>query len=165
MRKKELVYHSDKVFECTAKACGVGVWTVYRIENVFKTHDVLCTPQRRYSKSRVQILLDDFNVEASIVHEFNTKKEYPTMDSLLSVLKSRVNCLHWWTHNIVASLDFGTGSMRTSTTSMNSQGSYNKGMTTSLQATAETFVAVTTRDGYVGVVLCYHCHLVCVYTL
>ena len=81
----------DRVFNRTAKTCGVGVRTVYQIESEFKTSDVLCTPKKSYSMSRIQILLDDFNVEAirRIVHEFYTKKEYPTLDSLLSVVKSR----------------------------------------------------------------------------
>ena len=90
-KKEQKSILRDRVFERTAKALGVGVRTVYRIESEFKTRDVLCTPQSRYSKSRVQVLLDDFNVEAirRIVHEFYTKKEYPTLDNLLSVVKSR----------------------------------------------------------------------------
>ena len=52
------------------------MFRLYRIESEFKTRDVLCTPKKRYSRSRVQILFDDSNVEAirRIVHEFYTKK-------------------------------------------------------------------------------------------
>ena len=76
----------------TAKACGVALRTVYSIQSEFKSSGgILCTPERRYTKSRVQIQLDDFNVEAirRIVHEFYTRKEYPTLESLLSLLKTR----------------------------------------------------------------------------
>ena len=63
----------------------------YIRERVKSSGGILCTPERRYTKSRVQIQLDDFNVEAicRIVHEFYTRKEYPTLESLLSLLKTR----------------------------------------------------------------------------
>ena len=50
---------------------------------------LLSSPEKRYTASRVQIVLDDFNVEAirKEVHAFYGRKEYPTLDSLLGVLR------------------------------------------------------------------------------
>ena len=82
----------NRVIERTAKACGVAVRTVYSIQSEFRSSaGILSTPEQRYTKSRVQIKLDDFNVEAicRTVHEFYTRKEYPTLESLLATVKSR----------------------------------------------------------------------------
>ena len=82
----------NRAIERTAKACGVAVRTVHNIQNEFRSSaGILCTPEQRYTKSRVQIQLDDFNVEAirRTVHEFYTRKEYPTLESLLATVKSR----------------------------------------------------------------------------
>ena len=75
-----------------AKACGVATCTVYGIQSEFRSSaGILHTPEQRYNKSRIQIKLDDFNVEAirRTVHEFYTRKEYPTLESLLATVKSR----------------------------------------------------------------------------
>ena len=82
----------NRVIERTAKACGVAVRTVYSVQSEFRSSaGILSTPEQRYTKSRVQIKLDDFNVEAicRTVHEFYTRKEYPTLESLLATVKSR----------------------------------------------------------------------------
>ena len=82
----------NKVLERTAKACGVAVRTVYHVQREVKgSAGVLCTPEKRYNESRVQIQLDDFDVEAirRTIHEYYTQKEYPTLESLLAQLKNR----------------------------------------------------------------------------
>ena len=68
--------------------CVFGLYTEKKVNS---KPVMFCVHRRSYSRSKVQILLDDFNVEAirRIVYEFYTKKEYPTLDSLLSVVKSR----------------------------------------------------------------------------
>ena len=82
----------NRVIERTAKARGVATRTVYSIQSEFRSSaGILHTPEQRYNKSRIQIKLDDLNVETihRTVHEFYTRKEYPTLESLLATVKSR----------------------------------------------------------------------------
>lgn len=82
----------NRVIECTAKACGVALHTVYNIQSEFNdSGGILRTSEKRYAKSRIQIQLDDFKFEAirRIVHEFYTRRKYLTLQSLLAFLKTR----------------------------------------------------------------------------
>ena len=58
------------------------------------------SPEKRYKKSRLRIIVDDFDCDAirRTVHEFYAKKEYPTLDKLLQILKEKELFTHWWTH-------------------------------------------------------------------
>ena len=49
------------------------------------------SPAKWYKKSRVRIDADSFDVEAirCTVHSFYERKEYPTLDRLLQVLKEK----------------------------------------------------------------------------
>ena len=70
----------------------MGTATVVRIYKEYEGNSgLLSSPEKRYTASRVQIVLDDFNVQAirKEVHAFYGRKEYPTLDSLLGVLKDK----------------------------------------------------------------------------
>ena len=70
----------------------MGTATVVRICKEYEGNSsLLSSPEKRYTASRVQIVLDDFNVEAirKEVHAFYGRKEYPILDSLLGVLKDK----------------------------------------------------------------------------
>ena len=82
----------DQIVKRTSVACGVGTATVVRICKEYEGNSgLLSSPEKRYTASRVQIVLDDFNIEAihKEVHAFYGRKEYPTLDSLLGVLKDK----------------------------------------------------------------------------
>ena len=66
----------------TSAACGVGTATVVRICKEYEGNSgLLSSPEKRYTASRVQIVLDDFNVEAICkeVHAFYGRKGYSTL--------------------------------------------------------------------------------------
>ena len=87
----EIILH-DQIVKQTSAAAGVGTATVVRIWKEYEGNSgLLSSPEKRYTASRVQIVLDDFNVEAirKEVHAFYGRKEYPTLDSLLGVLKNK----------------------------------------------------------------------------
>ena len=89
-REKQKSILRDQIVKRTSAACGVGTATVVRICKEYEGNSgLLSSPEKRYTASRVQIVLDDFNVEAICkeVHAFYGRKEYPTLDSLLGVLR------------------------------------------------------------------------------
>ena len=91
-REKQKSILHDQIVKRTSAACGVGTATVVRICKEYEGNSgLLSSPEKRYTASRVQIVLDDFNVEAirNEVHAFYGRKEYPTLDSLLGVLKDK----------------------------------------------------------------------------
>ena len=83
----------NQVLNHTAKACGIHLSTVKSLHKEFKDSDgLLASPEKRYDDgTRVRVVLDDFNMAAICkeVHEFYDRKEYPTLDSLLSVSKGK----------------------------------------------------------------------------
>ena len=89
-REKQKSILRDQIVKRTSAACGVGTATVVRICKEYEGNSgLLSRPEKRYTASRMQIVLDDFNVEAICkeVHTFYGRKEYPTLDSLLGVLR------------------------------------------------------------------------------
>ena len=102
-RKKQKSILHDQIVKWTSAACGVGTATVVWICKEYEGNSVLLSsPEKRYTASRVQIVLNDFNVEAihKEVHAFYGRKEYPTLDSLLGVLKDKQGghgryCMKW----------------------------------------------------------------------
>ena len=95
--EKERLYQRselrNQVVKRTAKACGVSTATVTRIHDEFvDTSGLLSTPEKRYaSGTRVQVRLDEHDVAAirKEVHGFYERKEYPTLDKLLGVVKAK----------------------------------------------------------------------------
>ena len=80
----------DQIVKRTSTACGVGTVTVVRICKEYEGNSgLLSSPEKRYTASRVQIVLDDFNVEAirKEVHAFYGRKEYPTL-RILRILQN-----------------------------------------------------------------------------
>ena len=49
------------------------------------------SPAKRYKRDRKSIVVDDFDLEGirRAVHEFYSDKKYPTLESLLALLKQR----------------------------------------------------------------------------
>ena len=49
------------------------------------------SPAKRYKRDRKRIVVDDFDLEGirRAVHEFYSDKKYPTLESLLALLKER----------------------------------------------------------------------------
>ena len=73
-------------------ACGIGTTTVSRLHKDFQGHEgLLPNPEKRYVESRVQIALDEYDVAGihKEIHQFYERKECPTLDSLLGVLKAK----------------------------------------------------------------------------
>ena len=73
-------------------ACGIGRTTVSRLHKDFQDReDLLPSPEKRYVESRVQIVLDEYDVAAirKEIHQFYERREYPTLDGLLGVLKAK----------------------------------------------------------------------------
>ena len=88
-REKQKSILRDQIVKRTSAACGVGTATVVRICKEYEGNSgLLSSPEKRYTASRVQIVLDDFNFEA-IRNEVHGRKEYPTLDSLLGALKDK----------------------------------------------------------------------------
>lgn len=52
---------------------------------------------KRYSKSRQRVTVDDFDIDVirCSVHDFYTRKEYPTLDKLLGAVKKE-GTFSWW---------------------------------------------------------------------
>ena len=68
----------------------ISLATVVRICKEYEGNPgLLSSPEKRYTASRVQIVLDDFNVEAirKEVHAFYGRKEYPTL-RILRILQN-----------------------------------------------------------------------------
>ena len=82
-REKQKSILRDQIVKRTSVACGVGTATVVRICKEYEGNSgLLSSPEKRYTASRVQIVLDDFNVEAictcilwqeGVSHTKNTK--------------------------------------------------------------------------------------------
>lgn len=82
----------DRVLDRTAKACGISRATVGRIHNEAKRNEgKFESPKKRYSKPNTRINPDAFDQEAirRSVHEFYLRKEYPTLDKILEVVRAR----------------------------------------------------------------------------
>ena len=79
------------VVERVAKACQLSTSTVINIRRQAKHGDEFKTPTKRYTTSRTQINVDDFDRAAirRAVHGFYERHEYPTLLSLLAELKSK----------------------------------------------------------------------------
>lgn len=79
-----------KVIERVAKACQLSTSTVAKIRHEGKSGHQFKTPTKRYTTSRVQIEVDDFDRGAirRVVHGFYQRHEYPTLSSLLTKLKT-----------------------------------------------------------------------------
>ena len=80
-------------WEKTSEATGYCKRTVERIiaEKRKLKGAEFTSPEKRYKKSRLRIVVDDFDCDAirRTVHEFYAKKEYPTLDKLLQILKEK----------------------------------------------------------------------------
>ena len=77
-RSRSLYILRDQIVKRTSVACGVGTATVVRICKEYEGNSgLLSSPEKQYTASRVQIVLDDFNVEAirKEVHAFYGRKE------------------------------------------------------------------------------------------
>ena len=82
----------NQVVKRTAMACGIGTTTVSRLHKDFQgCEGLLPSPEKWYVESQVQIALDEYDVAAihKKIHQFYERKEYPTLDSLLGVLKAK----------------------------------------------------------------------------
>ena len=82
-REKQKSILRDQIVKRTSAACGLGTATVVRICEEYEGNSgLLSSPEKRYTASRVQIVLDDFNVEVirKEVHAFYGMKEYPGWD-------------------------------------------------------------------------------------
>ena len=82
----------NQVVNRTAQACKISPRTVERIHDEFRSSSGLpSSPEKRYEESRVRVVVDDYNVDAirKEVHAFYARKEYPTLDSLLGVVRSK----------------------------------------------------------------------------
>ena len=84
----------NQVVKRTAMACGIGTTTVSKLHKDFQGREgLLPSSEKRYVESRVQIALDEYDVAAirtcKEIHQFYERKEYPTLDSLLGVLKAK----------------------------------------------------------------------------
>ena len=79
------------VIDRVAKACQLSRSTVATIRRQGRSGEKFKTPTKRYSNSRTQILVDDFDRQAirRSIHAFYERHEYPTLTSLLADLKSR----------------------------------------------------------------------------
>ena len=91
--KKQKVATPLKYSQKTAEATGFARRTVDKI--VREKHGLeggeFSSPAKRYKESRVRTDVDSFDVDAirRTVHKFYEQKEYPTLDSLLQVLKEK----------------------------------------------------------------------------
>ena len=72
-----------------AKACQLSTSTVATIKRQARSGDQFKTPTKRYTTSRNQINVDDFDRQAirRVIHGFYERHEYPTLSSLLAELK------------------------------------------------------------------------------
>ena len=78
----------------TAKATGsVSERCVYRVVAEKRASDgaTFVSPAKRFKRDRKRIVVDDFVLEGirRAVHEFYSDKKYPTLESLLALLKKR----------------------------------------------------------------------------
>ena len=82
-----------KLGKKTSEATGYCKRTVERIivEKRKLEGAEYTSPEKRYKKSRLRIIVDNFDCDAirRTVHEFYAKKEYPTLDKLLQILKEK----------------------------------------------------------------------------
>ena len=68
-REKQKSILRDQIVKRTSAACGVGTATVVRICKEYEGNSgLLSSPEKRYAASRVQIVLDDFNVVKKYMH-------------------------------------------------------------------------------------------------
>ena len=60
-------------------------------EKIAKDGAVLMSPAKQYKKERKKIIVDDFDMEGirRAVHEFYRDKKFPTLESLLALVKER----------------------------------------------------------------------------
>ena len=115
-REKQKSILRDQIVKRTSAACGVGTATVVRIYKEYERNSgLLSSPEKRYTASRVQIVLDDCNVEAihKEVHAFYGRKEYPTLDSLLGALKDK-NLFQGTLWKVLCEMGFLTRNTKTS---------------------------------------------------
>ena len=77
----------------TANATGYCERTVRRVVAEKRASDgaTFVSPAKRYKRDRKSIVVDDFDLEGirRAVHEFYSDKKYPTLESLLALLKQR----------------------------------------------------------------------------
>ena len=77
----------------TAKATGYCERTVCIVVAEKRANDgaTFVSPAKRYKRDRKRIVVDDFELEVirRAVHEFYSDKKYPTLESLLALLKQR----------------------------------------------------------------------------
>ena len=79
------------MIDCTTQATGVGRATVIRIKREMNEKEKFESPEMRYRKSRVLIIVDfDCGVIRRTVKEFYENKTYPTLDKLLTKLKEKM---------------------------------------------------------------------------
>ena len=82
-----------KLGKKTSKATGYCKQIVEQIiaeERILEGAE-FTSPEKWDKKSRLRIVVDDFDCDAirCTVHEFHAKKEYPTLDKLLQILKEK----------------------------------------------------------------------------
>ena len=78
-REKQKSILRDQIVKRTSVACGVGTATVVWICKEYEGNTgLLSSPEKRYTASRVQIVLDE--AIRKEVHAFYGRKEYPTLD-------------------------------------------------------------------------------------
>ena len=92
--KKQKVATPLKYGQNTAEAIGFARCTVDKVvreKRGLEGGAEFSSPAKRYKESRVRIDVDSFDVDAirRTVHKFYEQKEYPTLDSLLQVLKEK----------------------------------------------------------------------------
>ena len=95
--EKESRKHKGSVYpkfgKKTADATGYCKGTVERVVGEKRNLDgkAFTSPAKRYKKSRIQIVIDDFDCDAirRSVHDVYAKKEYPTIEKLLHILKEK----------------------------------------------------------------------------
>ena len=92
--KKQKVATPLKYGQKTAEATGFARRTVDKVvreKRGLEGGAEFSSPAKRYKESRVRIDVDSFDVDAihRTVHKFYEQKVYPTLDSLLQVLKEK----------------------------------------------------------------------------
>ena len=92
--KKQKATTPLKLCKKTAEATGFTVRSVNRIlgkKRSLEDDDTFPSPTKRYKKTRERVDVDSFDVDAirRTIHDFYDRKEYPTIDRLLQVLKEK----------------------------------------------------------------------------
>ncbi len=81
----------NRMIDRTSLATKVGKTTIKKLSKEFREKATVETPMKRYKASRIRINLDEFSTAAirCAIHEFYTRKEYPTLNTVLKAVRDR----------------------------------------------------------------------------